>query len=393
MVRKVWMLVSALVVFSPIPAAAQQVQFQGQVRPRYEYRDPVGADRDDFISMRVRAGLTSALADNVSVLLQFQDVRLWGEETNPLRDFRADNFDLHQGYVTVSAIGGNALAVRAGRQEMVLSEERLLGSVDWTQQGQAFDGVRVMAEPEGFKVDAFAFKLGEDTSDSDDSGWFLGGQGTFTVGNGALDLYGFFERMRGTASTNQGTAGARWAFTSGSLNARLEGSYQFGDRADQDVAAFMLGASAALRVNDRATVTLWYDYLSGDDDPDDGEVGVFSTLYATNHKFYGFADLFLNIPAHTQGRGLQDLAIKGSLSATERTTLLLDLHTFRVAERGTLADAHLGEEIDFTLRHRVRSPLMLIGGLSYVLQDDALATIGRLDEDLVFGYVMLNVSF
>lgn len=393
MLRRLWVVVSALLLLSVIRVSAQRVEFQGQIRPRYEYRDPSGDGRDDFISMRVRAGLSAALADDVSVFVQLQDVRLWGEETHPLRDFRADNFDLHQGYVTVSDIAGGPLAVRVGRQETVLAEERLLGAVDWTQQAQAFDGLRLMAEPEGFRLDAFAFKTGEDTSDSEDSGWFFGGQGTVSVGDGGLDLYGFFERSRGTAPTNQATAGARFAFTQGALDARVEGSYQFGDRAGEDVAAYMLGARAGLRLGDRATVTLWYDYLSGDDDPDDDEVGVFSTLYATNHKFYGFADLFLNIPAHTQGRGLQDMAIKGSVTATNRLSLALDVHSFRVAEQGTLADAHLGDEVDFTLRHRLRRPLMLIGGVSYVMQDDAWADIGRLDEDMFFGYVMVNVSF
>ena len=37
---------------------------------------------------------------------------------------------------------------------------------------------------------------------------------------------------------------------------------------------------------------------------------VFDTLFTTNHKFYGLADLFLNIPLQTDGRGLQDLAVK-----------------------------------------------------------------------------------
>lgn len=57
-------------------------------------------------------------------------------------------------------------------------------------------------------------------------------------------------------------------------------------------------------------MTLWYDHLSGDDDPSDGTVRVFDTLFATNHKFYGLADYFLNIPVQTVGRGLQDLALK-----------------------------------------------------------------------------------
>jgi len=56
------------------------------------------------------------------------------------------------------------------------------------------------------------------------------------------------------------------------------------------------------------------DYLSGDDGEDETKYKVFNTLYATNHKFYGFMDYFLNLPVHTYGKGLMDM--HGKLNLT-----------------------------------------------------------------------------
>ena len=35
-----------------------------------------------------------------------------------------------------------------------------------------------------------------------------------------------------------------------------------------------------------------YNYVSGDGDPLDGDIGTFQNLFPTNHKFYGFMDVF-----------------------------------------------------------------------------------------------------
>lgn len=140
------------------------------------------------------------------------------------------------------------------------------------------------------------------------------------------------------------------------------------------------------------TATLWYDYLSGDD-PDTPEVEVFNTLFATNHKFYGFADLFLNIPAHTAGAGLQDLALKLQWRPTTTVTTGLDVHSFRAAEQGSLTGTHFGEEFDLTIGHRYSQNLAATVGVSLVLQDDPLAEVGRLDEDLTWFFIMLNATF
>ena len=122
---------------------AAEVGFGGQVRPRFEFREPVAQGYDSFTSMRVRAQVKASLERDVGVLIQVQDVRLWGEEANTLGDFRADNFDLHQGFVELKKIWDTPWSMRLGRQEVSFGGQRLIGAVGWTQQGRAFDGMRL----------------------------------------------------------------------------------------------------------------------------------------------------------------------------------------------------------------------------------------------------------
>lgn len=389
-------LAAALLLAAP-GARAQQVRFGGQVRPRYEFRDPAREGRrDDFVSMRVRAQVSAALERDVRVFVQLQDVRLWGEEVSTLGDLRADNFDLHQGYVEVEGVGASWLAVRIGRQEAAFGEERLIGPVDWAQQGRSFDGVRATARRPWGSLDLLAFKLGDRAADArrDDEAFF-GAYGVAGDGAaGVLDVYALYNRARGQATTDQGTVGARWAGRAAGVSYRAEASYQFGERAGRDVAAYMLAGSAGVSaVGGRGGVTLWYDYLSGDGNPFDGEVRVFETLFATNHKFYGYADLFTDIPVHTVGRGLQDAAVKLSWKLRDDAVLKLDVHAFRVAQRGALPSGRLGEELDVTATWRYAPGLTLLGGFSYVVQGDALAELGRLSQDLSYAYLMLTASF
>ena len=176
------------------------------------------------------------------------------------------------------------------------------------------------------------------------------------------------------------------------LNYRVEGAWQTGERADVDVAAFF----AAARVGRQAggvNLALWYDYLSGDDDLTDDETKVFDTLFATNHKFYGFADYFLNIPVHTAGRGLQDVALKAKKTLRPGLVLGVDVHSFRLAQDQGLSSGHLGEELDLTLSSDYRGVAKFTGGASYVLAADGFADIGRLTDNALFLYVMTDVKF
>ena len=103
-----------------------QVTFGGQVRPRFESRTPGDGEWNSFTSMRVRAALNALLEGDVRIFIQLQDVRLFGEEANTLGDFRADNFDLHQGFVELTDVPSVGGSLKVGRQELALGEQRLV---------------------------------------------------------------------------------------------------------------------------------------------------------------------------------------------------------------------------------------------------------------------------
>ena len=376
-----------------VPAAgAQTARVGGELRPRYEYRSPGGGSANGFTSMRARAEVAATLERQVSVFIQVQDVRLWGEETNTLNDLRADNLDLHQGYLEVRSGEQGRWRARVGRQEMAFGEERLVGSVNWAQQGRSFDGVRAGVAGSFGSVDAFGFVLAETAAPGvpHESEFFGAYAQLERVVGGTLDLYSLHTHVSGVA-TNQATLGARYAAVRGPWRYRLEGTSQLGDRDSATVRAFMAGARLGRQLaGGRAEVTLWYDYLSGDGTPGDGRIEVFETLFATNHPFYGLADLFLDIPRHTGNLGLHDAAVKLAFTPTSNLRVTLDGHAFSVVRKGTLASRRLGEEVDLTARYRYSANLTVDLGTSWVADGPALRGLGRLTEDLGFLYLMLT---
>jgi hypothetical protein len=377
-------------------AQAQELTFSGQVRPRYESRDPVAGDRDASTSMRVRAAIQAAIEPGLTVFIQAQDVRLWGSETNTLGDFAADNFDIHQAYIRYTGAGSDWLTTTIGRQETAFGGQRLVGAVGWAQQGRSFDGVRFDAGKDATKVSFIAYTLADASAPAHATDAELfGAYATFgEMGPGALDVYWLFDRVEGDDVTNESTLGARYAFNRGTLSGRVEGSLQRGERGGDDVSAYMVGARLGSTFSEgKASLTAWYDYLSGDADAADGEAGTFNTLYATNHKFYGFADLFLNIPAHTGGLGLVDAALKLSVKPSSTVTLGADYHMFSAAAQGSLSTRRFADELDLTLSHRYSPNLGVTTGASFVFQKDGLGEIGRLGENMTWLYVMFDAIF
>lgn len=393
-----WLIIIAvfavLVPISPSELSAQASTISGQLRTRFEYRDPVGAGLDDFTSMRVRIAFERRLDERLTFFAQMQDVRIWGEETSPLFDFRADQLDLHQGFIRYRGERLDWLTATVGRMEASLGGQRLLGAVDWAQQGQSFDGVRLDAVAGRTTWTLLGYVLSDETAASNDfDAELVGVYGTVAdLGSGTLDLYWLHHRVNDVVESREHAIGARWVHE-GAVDARVEGTVERGQRAGVDVSAFMTGVRVGRSFADgRAGVTLWYDYLSGDD-PATPEVEVFNTFFGTNHKFYGHADLFLNIPAQTGGAGLQDLAIKTTWSPVSGVHAAVDLHSFRVAEQGALGGAHLADEIDVALTHRYSSALAATVGLSHVRQGAALGEIGRLTSDMTWFFVMLDAHF
>lgn len=379
------------------PAMAQQLELGGQLRPRFEVRDPVpGAGTLEFTSMRTRASLVVVLEDGITGFIQLQDVRIFGEETSTLADYSADGLDIHQAWAELGDPGSDRWSVRVGRQEAAYGGERLVGAVNWTQQARAFDGVRVRYRPsDDAAVDAVGFQISDTDAGAAVDRAFYGLYSTLEA-RGDLDLYALWDRRDALVDRDLITLGGRWVSGRDDWSWRVEAAYQTGSESgvvSQDISAFMVGARVGTALTDALQATLWYDYLSGDDDPG-GEIRVFDTLFATNHKFYGYQDLFLDIPTSTAGRGLQDLALKTRYAVDEDHSLSADFHLFRLAAADPLDSGRLGEELDLTYRWAYRPGVAVTGGLSYFLAADAWSTVlGNPDDNQIWGYLMLDVAF
>jgi hypothetical protein len=389
------------------PLGAQDVVLGGELRPRFEIRHPVLRDwtereTRDFVSMRTRGSVLVTLPRDVRAFIQLQDVREWGADPNTMA-LQATGFNLHQGWIELGHETTSPFSARVGRQELDYGEERLVGAVNWAQQGRSFNGVRLRTRAvEGLVLDGLVMPIGnEDVGEPGSGAGLYGLYGVVSLA-GTLDAYLLYnnEDTRAgeppvtTRFTDQYTVGGRWSSGGHGFTWRVEGAVQRGTRQERAVSAYLVAARVGRALTDRLAVDLWYDFLSGGDDPTEPTIRVFDTLFATNHKFYGFMDLFTNIPVHTAGRGLQDLAARGSYRLRDGVDLGVDFHAFRLAATADAEAARIGEEVDLELRWAYAPGVAVSGGASYFAPAEAWsAVLGRPDRNMVWGYVMLGVRF
>ncbi len=340
----------ALLLVAP-PALAQgpTLAVDGQVRLRGEWDGRTSATAADAATLsRIRLGVRVAADSALRVYLQLQDARAWGTESNTLTDASADQLDLHQGYVELGRPEGR-FGARLGRQELSLGDERLVGPVGWTNTGRSFDGALVRMRDGRLEARAFWMVVAERDAliatgldpqaneGADDDGWLVGAFAS--VPAGALTLEGTLLHDRNAVTDASWTAAVR--AHGGQATWRLDGTaaYQFG----RDRRAYLVSGRVG-KEWPRLAASVQVDYLSGDGEPTDPTRRAFHTLYATNHKFYGFMDYFLALPAQTAEAGLLDAQLRLEVP-TGPWRWRVDAHRFATAEPRAGSRA-LGTEID-----------------------------------------------
>ena len=376
------------------------INLGGQLRPRVEVNDKstvAGSDTDYFTSQRSRLNV-GVDAGAISGFLQLQDVRNWGEETSTLED-SADGFDVHQAYVNVQDFANLPLSLKVGRQELAFDGQRLIGSVNWAQQARTFDALRINTNlgPAGVSLVA-ATEVEDDTADKDDEYIFMAhakAKVNEMMGVSGILVWNNDDEVE----MDRVTLGARGTLKSGPIKGRVEGYYQTGDTsATTKAKAFMVAARLGYAFDTpiKPNITLWYDYLSGDEDTADTDIKSFDTLYATNHKFYGFMDYFIAVPGNTGNKGLQDIAIKASIKPLSNVTTSAHFHYFLLAEdSATDAKKELGKEIDLTAKWKYDKHLNIVAGYSHFFNTELSRTgvASHGDEDADWAYVMMDFKF
>lgn len=406
------LLLCALLVLGSVHAqAGEGLDVNAQVRVRSEL------DGRDFDSdtpanavklLRTRLGITAHPQDDTSLFVQLQDSRFYGQEPGTLANFA--NLDLHQAFFEITDLWGKPLRLKVGRQEIAYGGQRLIGAVGWHNVGRSFDAVKLTVGQKR-AIDILGAVVMEshapapvatpaNVAGTDDmSNYLFGAYHQKKKDSGyQLGAYAFYQLNK-----NETVAGEKdlSRFTVGThnkgrlldaLNFETEVALQVGMRQGQDVFALMLTGAVGYKVPawKEPTVSVGFDYLSGTD-ADDEKYGTFDTLFATNHKFYGFMDYFVNIPAHTGGNGLQDLMVKAAVPLAKKWNGSVHLHNFRLAKGDISA---LGNEVDVTLVYKYSKVASATCGASVFIPGDMMkAKFGGNEDPGFWAYSMLTVNY
>ncbi|MBN1447466.1 MAG: alginate export family protein [Bacteroidetes bacterium] len=407
-----------LVALSLLPSGvlrSQTVELSGQFRERSEFNDKNFTEdvhHDVYHQLRTRLRATALVNDRVRVVAEVQDARTFGDEASTFNT-GASHFDLRQGFVEVTGCADGHLAFTIGRQALVYGSERLLGAIDWHPYGQTFDAGVLRLTSGNIRFDAIGAAI---TRNPIDTGYvrdvFLAGgwlawapaERDYTVE--AFLLYDNPQSQ--LVRQNRMTTGIYTAGHAGNLDYELDAALQFGDfvlfdgSPRRDINANMVGARLGYSFPDLAKLRIGvgYDRLSGQDPEDATTYGSFHTLYATNHKYYGHMDYFLNIPANTTSLGLQDLLVQVRAAPIGALTIGADIHLFSTAvdpaEWGSpYADFEqsIGTEIDAYTTWTLAEAVHMTLGYSLFSANENRAILRGGDDATSWAWLMTTVNF
>lgn len=363
---------------SPLAGQGPTIRFDGEIRFRGEWDNRTAAANADAATLsRIRLGGRIAADARLRGYVQLQDSRAWGGATNTLTDASADQLDLHQGWLEFGA-ADDGLQIRLGRQEFALADERLIGSVGWTNTGRVFDGALARYRTGGTHLGAFWMNVAERDAlnatgvdpqanqGARDDGWFAGGFVSAPVG--AFTVDGALLHDRKGLTDASWTATARLSGRSAGFRIDATGAYQFGEARR----AFLASGALAYGVA-QGWVGGQVDYLSGDDSPGVGTRKAFHTLYATNHKFYGYMDYLLT-PGQLGEAGLIDAMVRVQMPLAG-WQWKLDGHRFATPQ--PLGGSNgFGSEIDLVTTYTMASGALLeVGAAAFRASDGAAVAL------------------
>ena len=369
------LLIIILFLSSALLTAQDKVQVNAQIRPRFQYDDKdfnSNTAANSFTELRSRLGVLYSPSENLSGFVQIQDSRRFGSEPSTLSDTK--NLDLHQAYFNIQNLFKLPFDLKIGRMELSYGSQRLIGAVGWHNVGRSFDGSILKLVTKSIDIDFIAARTNETRFAGDSLDTFLySAYGDMVVAD-KLNIQPFvIAEYQAKADFNRYTIGLYMGCKDKkkAFQHELDAAYQLGaQNANQDISAFMVAYNLGYTFNTKIKpmIGAGVAYLSGDDGSDAEKYKVFNTLYATNHKFYGYMDYFLNIPNNTYGLGLMDIHVKASIVPVEKFKVALALHMFNANADYTLLDGNtstnFGSEMDLTLAYGYSKNVNFVGGFS-----------------------------
>jgi hypothetical protein len=430
-----------------------KVTIGGQLRERLEwYGSEVGSGKGAELgaTFRARLNIKAQLSNGVTAVFVPQAVGYWGQggqglglgepvsvsgkvdTTNNEVNGSASGtyFTMHEAYILLAnPFGINNTIVKIGRQEVNLGNQRLVGSVGWSQAGRSLDGILVGYVAGDYGLAGFFY--GKLNDDGTQDAWFrptveeepdidlyvatwqgkfkpFGIGGTYEITDIYVNPTTEFKNIDLNINTLYGRVTPAFETDMAKIKVNLEAATQSGNAgssADFKGYMFSVGAGADFtNVNWAPSVFVGYDYYSGDSDIT-GDAKAFWSVLPTAHKWLGHADVvWVNTPFYQfNGNGLvnvvlqnvknsnndefniagvKDLYFKLHTKPLERLALGLDLHYFKAAKdlkafdptTGAVVKNYgkdIGWEADLAANYKYSKNLCLSLGYDYFDPDDA----------------------
>ncbi len=403
---------------------ADSLTFGGSLRLRYESKNDFNLkdSSQDYYLTQLRLNANWKLDDNHSFFIEMQDAQVYGEERNDFPSINddatpnvfADDLDFHRAFYKYQ---GDGFSVKLGRQKFNLGDKRLVASLEWVNTARVHDGIRItLGENSKRKIDLFATALvpaspHKFNSQADSGNRYFDSEfhGAYVTDNALLDdatlHYWWFLRNNDDFDDEVHTFGLRYIKTIDEWTFDAQGGIQTGDFNDQDHEAYYTHMEVSRKFG-ISTVTVGYNYASGDDDPNDGDHETFDNLYPLNHAYYGYMDLLsLQNTHNVEFIYKQPVFNKFTFRAAWHSAWLaeeqdawynagLAPNAPRLAvAREEGADKYVGSEIDFTLQGKVwEDRIKIWTGVSMFMPGDYAEDTGH-DDEAYFAFLQATYMF
>jgi hypothetical protein len=439
-----------IVVLCIAQQAIAQFNVSAQLRTRSELRNGQGSPsvKDTaasfFTSQRTRLNF-GFTAHRILIFTAIQDVRVWGQDASTLNRTTTEPNDglmIHEAWTEISLLDtGRAkpnFTLKAGRQELVYDDVRLLGNLDWLQQARRHDAVLLKLEHHGWIAHAGAsFNQNAERKSNTIYNGAPTAYAAGTNGIGALYkamqfLYIGRKQKWGSASFllfkddfskfhfakadslkknpiydrsvwSRVTSGFYIAASFNHLSLVGSAYYQGGHyREGTSLNEYLLSLSTQYALTPTFSFGPGIDVTSGNNGNDPNrKYQRFDPLYGTPHKFWGYMDYFY-VADGFGSNGLIDLYLKTRHKPGDKVTLSFDVHRFSlpdavINESGEAMKKFLGTEVDLTISYLITKEAVLEGGASYMFGSPTMSSphvknIANASTNASWAYVMLIVK-
>lgn len=390
----------------------------GEIRGRGEFQTGVNfvPDNNNFYYLhRLRLNAGAEAAPWMRFYAEVQDSEAPGYGVQPAPTNVVNPLDVRQVYVEFGAktSGWN---FRAGRQELIYGEERLVGASNWGNVGRSFDAARLSYMTKSARLDWFG-------------GTVVAPIKGFDRFSKANQLYGFYSSFKNvipkgvfepywlwkssvTVKDEHGHTGHWNVYTYGvrmlgplpgrfdyNTDAAIQNGHAAGDKILAGAVHGQVGYK--LKAGTKAPrIYGEYNYASGDGNATDGNRNTFDQLYPTNHNKYGTDDRIGWRNIHDVAGGVEWPFAKGWKWISEYHQFwLASVQDSLYTEAGAVfvrnpkaTSRHVGQEIDNGINWQINSRLQLGAGLAHMFAGEFLrqATKG---SDSTYPYIVWLYKF